>query len=60
MFTRSSVHCAERIVAMRSSNGFEYTSAGLTFGYSFFRISKIFTAYSFSIFISHLYYISDE
>ena len=36
MFTRTSVHCAERIVAISSSNGESWTSAHSTSGYSRF------------------------
>lgn len=37
IFTRSSVHCAERIVAERSSNGFRKSSAQVATGNSFKR-----------------------
>jgi hypothetical protein len=40
-FTRSSVHCAERIVAIRSSNGFACVSAHSARAYSFLRIRAI-------------------
>ncbi len=36
MFTRASVHCAERIVAIRSSNGFECSKAAMCVRISLF------------------------
>src|SRR3954468_22311265 len=42
MFTRSSVHCAERIVAISSSNGVSCTRAQVASGYS--RLSRLTTS----------------
>ena len=41
MFTRSSVHCADRIVAIRHSSGFVKFSATCASGYAFVRALMI-------------------
>src|SRR5438067_10997415 len=41
MFTRSSVHCAERIVATSNSSGLRWSRLHFAVGYVFFKIGRI-------------------
>ena len=46
ILTRTSVHCAERIVAINISRGFTYLRAIFALGYVFLNIGKIFRTLS--------------
>src|SRR5262245_14973414 len=47
MFTRTSVHCADKIVAISSSNGLEKSSAQRASAYSFAKSLAILRAWRF-------------